>query len=153
VTDNVEKRSRLKQEQSVPPPPYKDGEHTAPAFSDEALALKYAEANKDGLRYVARFGQWFMWDGTRWKAVPIRSLALVVRGDACDLGYHVVRIVRTHLARFQIHGAAGSVEQPQIRIEIVNRSREARIVACKPLYGRDGRSACDAFSFFVGGIA
>jgi phage/plasmid-associated DNA primase len=43
----------------VPKPP--------PPFSEEALALRFAERHKDDLRYVAQTGQWFEWDGTRWK--------------------------------------------------------------------------------------
>ena len=38
-----------------------------PPFSDEALALRFAEWHVDDLRYVAKTCQWFEWDGTRWK--------------------------------------------------------------------------------------
>lgn len=38
-----------------------------PAFSDEALALRFAEQHKDELRYVAKWGRWLLWDGQRWK--------------------------------------------------------------------------------------
>jgi putative DNA primase/helicase len=38
-----------------------------PPFSDEALALRFAERHKDDLRYVDKTCQWFEWDGTRWK--------------------------------------------------------------------------------------
>ncbi len=37
-----------------------------PPFSDEALALRFAEWHADDLRYVAKTGQWFEWD-ERWK--------------------------------------------------------------------------------------
>ena len=39
----------------------------APEFSDESLALAFAEMHVDDLRYVATWGQWFQWDGTRWE--------------------------------------------------------------------------------------
>ena len=39
---------------------------TIPAFSEEALALHYAEQNASTLRYVAKFGRWFVWDSKRW---------------------------------------------------------------------------------------
>lgn len=37
-----------------------------PEFTDDALALRFAEAHSDGLRYVAALGKWFLWDGSRW---------------------------------------------------------------------------------------
>jgi hypothetical protein len=48
-------------------------EHTAPdavaaTFSDEALALRFAEQHASGLRYVAPWNRWLHWDGTRWRA-------------------------------------------------------------------------------------
>ena len=36
----------------------------APPFSDEALALQFAVRHVDRLRYVAKWGSWFIWDGT-----------------------------------------------------------------------------------------
>jgi putative DNA primase/helicase len=38
-----------------------------PEFSDDALALRFAEKHKNGLRYIAKWSRWMMWDGTRWK--------------------------------------------------------------------------------------
>ena len=38
-----------------------------PLFSDEALALKFAERHADNLRFVALWSKWLMWDGARWK--------------------------------------------------------------------------------------
>ena len=40
----------------------------APTFSDEALALRFAERHAGDLRYVAKWGQWFRYDGKRWLA-------------------------------------------------------------------------------------
>jgi len=37
-----------------------------PAFSDEALALRFAERHRNDLRYVAAWSRWLSWDGTRW---------------------------------------------------------------------------------------
>src|SRR5262245_38828352 len=37
-----------------------------PEFTDEALALRFAEHNADHLRYVAIWGKWLLWDGRRW---------------------------------------------------------------------------------------
>src|SRR5262249_29998495 len=38
-----------------------------PKFTDEALALRFAEVHSADLRYIAAWGQWFKWDGTQWK--------------------------------------------------------------------------------------
>src|SRR4051794_14089219 len=38
-----------------------------PAFTDEALALRFAEQHAGSLRYVEVWGRWLTWDGTRWK--------------------------------------------------------------------------------------
>ena len=38
-----------------------------PEFSDEALALRFADEHKDDLRYVAIWGRWLSWDGKRWQ--------------------------------------------------------------------------------------
>lgn len=38
-----------------------------PAFSDEALALTFAERHADDLRYVAAWGKLLSWTGTHWR--------------------------------------------------------------------------------------
>jgi putative DNA primase/helicase len=38
-----------------------------PEFSDDSLALRFAELHKDRLRYVAAWGRWLEWDGIKWK--------------------------------------------------------------------------------------
>lgn len=37
-----------------------------PEFSDDALALRFAEQHELDLRFVAAFNRWFIWEGTRW---------------------------------------------------------------------------------------
>lgn len=39
-----------------------------PEFSDDALALRFAERHENHFRYVAKWAQWMMWDGRVWKA-------------------------------------------------------------------------------------
>jgi putative DNA primase/helicase len=41
-------------------------ESLAPVFSDEALALSFADQHADDLRYVAAWGRWLRYDGSRW---------------------------------------------------------------------------------------
>jgi putative DNA primase/helicase len=38
-----------------------------PAFSDEALALRFAELHANDLRYVSAWGKWLSWTGTHWQ--------------------------------------------------------------------------------------
>jgi putative DNA primase/helicase len=38
-----------------------------PAFSDEALALRFAERHASDLRYVAAWSKWLCWNGSRWE--------------------------------------------------------------------------------------
>jgi putative DNA primase/helicase len=39
---------------------------TAPAFSEEALAIAFATRHANDLRYVAKWGKWLRWDGKCW---------------------------------------------------------------------------------------
>src|SRR5262249_28248097 len=36
-------------------------------FTDDSLALRFADEHSDGMRYVAALGKWLMWDRTRWR--------------------------------------------------------------------------------------
>jgi putative DNA primase/helicase len=38
-----------------------------PEFSDEALALRFAECHAGRLRFIAAWGKWMVWDGRRWR--------------------------------------------------------------------------------------
>jgi len=40
---------------------------TLPAFSDEALALEFAQRHADDLRYVPAWGRWLHWDQRSWR--------------------------------------------------------------------------------------
>ena len=42
-------------------------EPTAPEFSDEALALEFADRHETRLRFVAPWSRWFVWTGERWE--------------------------------------------------------------------------------------
>jgi putative DNA primase/helicase len=43
-----------------------------PHFSDEALALTFADRHAHELRYVALWSRWLIWDGFTWKADETR---------------------------------------------------------------------------------
>jgi putative DNA primase/helicase len=53
-----------------------------PAFSEQALAIKFAERHARGLRYVARFGQWFIWNGACWREDEKRTV-FTMANKAC----------------------------------------------------------------------
>ncbi|HTV90657.1 MAG TPA: phage/plasmid primase, P4 family [Stellaceae bacterium] len=38
-----------------------------PEYSDEALALRFSAKHADDARYVALWGKWLLWDGSRWR--------------------------------------------------------------------------------------
>jgi len=54
----------------------------APIFSEEALALEFAEKHSDKLRYVDAWGKWFIWDGTCWRRDEKRKVFSLAR-DLC----------------------------------------------------------------------
>jgi putative DNA primase/helicase len=52
----------------------------APQFSEEAIALELASRHRDGLRFVAKWNQWFVWSGTCWREDEKREVFSVARG-------------------------------------------------------------------------
>jgi putative DNA primase/helicase len=46
---------------------WRDAAVLVPAFSEEALALSFADRHADDLRYVAAQGKWLHWTGKRWQ--------------------------------------------------------------------------------------
>jgi putative DNA primase/helicase len=44
-----------------------DEDPRPPNFSDEALALRFAERHSTDLRFVAVWNKWLRWDGARWR--------------------------------------------------------------------------------------
>jgi putative DNA primase/helicase len=51
----------------------------APANSEEHLALLFAERHAGELRYVAKWNQWYAWDGTRWRVDDTRHVFSLAR--------------------------------------------------------------------------
>jgi putative DNA primase/helicase len=52
---------------------------TAPANSEEALALAFADRHANKLRYVAQWGQWFIWDSKCWRTDETRQVFSMAR--------------------------------------------------------------------------
>src|SRR5512132_1988753 len=51
----------------------------APAFSEEALALLFADLHADELRYVAAWGKWLRFDDTKWEFDETRKVFSLAR--------------------------------------------------------------------------
>jgi putative DNA primase/helicase len=60
----------------------RDQDARPPAFSDEALALRFAGLHTAELRYVAMWSRWMIWDGTKWKPDETR-LAFSLARQIC----------------------------------------------------------------------
>jgi putative DNA primase/helicase len=57
-------------------------EPVAPPFSEEDLALRFSQRHGDELRFVAKWGQWYRYDGQRWKPDDTRKTFSLAR-DLC----------------------------------------------------------------------
>src|SRR5262249_10240628 len=64
------------------------GELRPPAFSDDALALRFIDQHKDSLRYVPSLGKWLRWDGKRWcfddRLIAYDQMRTVCRAAAAE---------------------------------------------------------------------
>lgn len=48
-------------------------------YSDDALAARFAEQQRDNARHVAAWGRWFVWDGKRWAQDETQTAARLVQ--------------------------------------------------------------------------
>jgi phage/plasmid-associated DNA primase len=86
---------------------------TAPAFSEEHIALEFANMHADELRYVAEWGQWFIWDGTCWRLDKKRKVFSMARkicrtfGNACNDTAKVRRGIASAKTRAAVVSLAG----------------------------------------------
>lgn len=69
-----------------------------PEFSEEALALRFAEKHGMTLRYVAAWGRWMLWDGKCWQqdnTLQVLNFARMICRQAaasCNKDNHAKRI-------------------------------------------------------------
>ncbi len=95
---------------------YREGTGVAPAFSEEALALEFATRHAGDLRYVAQWGKWYRWDGTRWTEDKTRQIF--------DLARHVCRE-----AAIRANRAAKTIASAKTRAAVVSLGSEDRRLA------------------------
>ena len=86
----------------------------APAFSDEALALRFAELHGHDLRYVAKWGQWLSWAETHWR--PDDTL------HAFDLARRVIREAATACNKSKKLAAAIASAKTVAAVERLSKS-------------------------------
>src|SRR6266498_2385266 len=90
----------------------------APMYSEEAIALAFAERHADTLRYVAKWNQWYRWDGTCWHLDEKRRVF--------------------SLARELCREVANTANKPRERKQIASAKTRAAVVS---LAGEDLRLA------------
>ncbi len=64
MSDAAERAARMAEEKLAPSIAVADAR--PPAFSEDALAQRFAERHGDDLRYIAAWSHWYTWTGARW---------------------------------------------------------------------------------------
>ena len=82
-----------------------------PQFSDDALALRFADVYADKLRYVAALGRWYSWDGACWRV------------DATLFGFDRARTICREAA-----AAAFACERPKLAPALTSAKTIAAVV-------------------------
>ena len=98
-----------------------------PAFTDEALALRFASKHADCLRYVAALGRWFAYTGTYWR---LDDTLL-----AFDLARHICREASAECNKNKISSVLASAKT----VSAVERLAKAdrRLVATMDQWDQD----------------
>jgi putative DNA primase/helicase len=90
----------------------------APAFSEEALALTFANLHAKDLRYVAIWNKWLGWDGHQWKVLEKREAFTIARG-----------ICREAAAQINKPNPAKTIASAKTRAAVVSLAGEDRRLA------------------------
>jgi putative DNA primase/helicase len=98
----------------------------APAFSEEALALKFAERHACDLRYIAAWGKWYGYDGKTWKPDETRN--------AFSLARNLCREAATEasMARSNAKPGNGAKQSRALRRELPSSAWQARTGGWRP---------------------
>jgi putative DNA primase/helicase len=89
-----------------------------PAFSDDALALRFADQHAGNLRYVADWGKWLYWDAARWQFD--HTLAVFDHARA------ICRATAAQCNKFKL---AKELASARTRAAVVSMAREDRRLA------------------------
>jgi putative DNA primase/helicase len=110
------------------PPIESAAEFTAPAFSDEDLALRFAERHGRSLRFVAAWNKWLIWTDARWRL------------DDTIHGFSLARYICREAARESNdrHGASIASARKRGAVEHLARS-DRRIAATVDQWDADPR--------------
>jgi putative DNA primase/helicase len=73
-----------------------------PAFSDSALALRFAQRHAGDLRYVAAWNKWLRWTGTHWRFDDTKL--------AFELAWRLCREAATECNKPKVAGAIASAK-------------------------------------------
>jgi putative DNA primase/helicase len=68
-----------------------------PEFSDDALALDFAERHKDDLRYVAAWGRWLHFDGRHWEYDETLNVFDLVRVICREAAVRAAKNIRARI--------------------------------------------------------
>jgi putative DNA primase/helicase len=91
---------------------------TAPLNSEEAFALEFAARHAHELRYVAKWGQWLIWDGSCWHADETRKVFSLARA-----------LCRESAAKLNKGNTRRTIASAKTRAAVVNLAGEDRRLA------------------------
>ena len=89
-----------------------------PAFTEESLALRFAETHANELRYVAVWGKWYIWTGTQWR-----------EDNTLKVFDHARKICRAASAECNRQNLASRIASRQTVAAIVSLARADRRLA------------------------
>jgi putative DNA primase/helicase len=77
-----------------------EGEARPPAFSDDALALRFVDEHEETLRYVPSLGKWLRWDGKRWcldeRLIAYARMRKVCRDAAAECKANLAKLIASN---------------------------------------------------------
>ena len=81
-----------------------------PRFSEEAIALRFAEQYQSELRYVSRWGHWLRWDRTRWAEDDTLFVFDLCRGICREVSAECGEREKANAVRFASKATSAAVE-------------------------------------------
>ncbi len=112
-----------------------------PEYSDEALALRFATARGEDLRYIAAWGRWYEWSGVVW--APDDTLAAYdlvrreCRAAAADLTAQNSSDTGKRQAAKVASGSTVAAVERLARVDLPSEVREVHVFADADDAGRE----------------